>query len=54
MNTKQKCLYTVLGACIMLAGTIIGAAISPLSAQNGKVTFGEITCTGLKVVDAAG
>lgn len=52
MNVKQKFGYTLLGGVIAVIGMLIGIYQSPLAAQDGK--FGEITCTGLKVMDAYG
>ena len=54
MNHKQKLGYMALGAGIMVLGIIIGQVITPnIEAQSDGV-FGEIQCTGLKVVDEQG
>ena len=50
MRSKERLCWAVAGG--VLFGIIIGLCISPLTAQDGN--FGEITCTGLKVVDANG
>ena len=52
MNKKQKFIYMVFGTVIGIAGLAIGLCVSPLIAQ--KNVFGEITCTGLKVVSPDG
>ena len=53
MKTKQKFFYMVLGGVLSVAVLLIGMAISPLTAErNGS--FGEITCTGLMVVNSDG
>ena len=48
MNTKQKLAYIAIGGVLVVTGMII----SPLNSQKDK--FGEIECTMLTVVDAAG
>ena len=50
MKSRERLYYWVTGG--VLAGIIIGMCMSPLTAQDGK--FGEITCTGLKVVNPSG
>ncbi len=49
MYLKPKFLCTLLGAGIMLVGTIIGTTVSPLTAQNSH--FGDIACKSLTVYD---
>ena len=50
MKFNERLCWAVAGGVLM--GIIIGLCISPLRAQDGN--FGEITCTGLKVVGPAG
>lgn len=50
MNRKA-CLYAVIGGIVGTVITLAVCSVMPLGAQNGDATFGEITCTGLKVVD---
>ena len=50
--TKRERLFTVLGGCFGAVLTMAVCSVMPLGAQNGDATFGKITCTGLKVVDA--
>lgn len=53
MKTKER-LYAVIGGC---AGAILAMAVTsffPLGVQSQSDTFGEISCTGLEVVDADG
>ena len=45
MNTKQKCVYMVLGAVIGIAGLAVGLCVSPLTAKQD--TFDEIVCNRL-------
>ena len=52
MNAKTRLGYMALGAAIGISGLAIGLCVSPLKAQ--RETFGEITCTGLKVVNSYG
>ena len=54
MNQKQKCLYTALGAVIMLIGMGVGAIVSPPLIAQREGMLGEIQCTGLTVVDMSG
>lgn len=49
---KSKAVYMALGAVLGIGGMVIGMTLSPVTAQNDS--FGEITCTGLKVVNADG
>lgn len=51
MNTKGS-LYAVIGGVVGAVLTLAVCSVMPIGAQNGDVTFGEITCTGLRVVDA--
>ena len=50
MRTKERLFYWVSGG--VLVGIIIGMCISPLTAQNDS--FGDITCTGLRVRNPEG
>ena len=52
MIFKQKLIYTAFGAIIMFLGMIVTNLLTPIIAQNG--TFGDITCTGVTVVDKNG
>lgn len=52
MQAKQKFFHVVGGAVLGVVILLIGMAVSPTTAQ--KSTFGEITCTGLTVVDQDG
>ena len=52
MQPKQKFFYMVTGAVLGVTILLIGMAVSPITAQRG--TIGEITCTGLTVVDRGG
>ena len=56
MRYGEKLGYIVLGAILMLVGMLTAGLFSPLGAQNEVVDLnvGEITCTGLKVVDERG
>ena len=52
MDLKQKCLYTLLGAGIMLVGTIVGSLFTPLGAQYNEIGFyREVHCNGLYISD---
>ena len=51
MKYREKLGYMALGGLLMLVG-MLAANLTPLTAQRD--TFGEITCTGLKVVDSEG
>ena len=53
MNTKCG-LYAVIGGIVGAVLTMAVCSVMPLGAQNGDATFGDITCTGLKVVDEKG
>lgn len=50
MNAKSKLGYMLLGGMIGIFGLVVGLCVSPLTAQRD--TFGDITCTGLTVVDS--
>ena len=54
MNHKQKCVYTVLGALIMLIGMGIGAIICPPLIAQREDVLGDLKCTSLTVVDMDG
>ena len=49
MKYREKRGYMALGGLLMLVG-MLAANLTPLTAQRDS--FGEITCTGLKVVDS--
>lgn len=49
---KTKFGYMALGAVLGIGGMLIGMSLSSVTAQNDR--FGEITCTGLKVVNPDG
>ena len=51
MKYREKLGYIAVGGVLMLVG-MLAANLTPLTAQRD--TFGEITCTGLKVVDSEG
>ena len=51
MKFSEKLGYVALGGLLMLAG-MLAANLTPLTAQRDS--FGEITCTGLRVVDSEG
>ena len=53
MNRKAG-FYAVIGGMVGAVLTMAVCSVMPIGAQNGNATFGEITCTGLKVVDEAG
>ena len=52
MQAKQKFFYMVTGAVLGVTILLIGMAVSPTTAQRDK--FGEITCTGLTVLNPNG
>ena len=54
MNYKQKLLYTLLGAVIMLVGIGVGSIVSPPLVAERNAVFDEIVCTKLTVVDKTG
>ena len=49
MNTKER-LYAVIGGCVGAAVAMVSCSFFPLGAQSQGDRFGEITCTGLKIV----
>lgn len=52
MNTKQKCLYTLLGAGIMLCGTLLGGVFGGLNAEFDKVgVYRELYCNQLYILN---
>lgn len=51
---RKESLYAVIGGVVGAVLTIAVCSVMPLGAQNGDATFGKITCTELKVVDAGG
>ena len=53
MNTKER-LYAVIGGCVGAVLTMVVCSFLPLGAQSQGDRFGEITCTGLKVVGPDG
>ena len=54
MKYREKLGYIALGGLLMLVG-MLAASLTPLETQSEENSnFGEITCTGLKVVDAQG
>ena len=52
---RKEALYAVIGGVVGAVLTMAAGSFSPLGAQDGAVDLnvGEITCTGLKVVDEA-
>ena len=53
MNTKER-LYAVIGGCVGAVLTMVVCSFLPLGAQSQGDSYGEITCTGLKVIDSEG
>ena len=51
---RKESVYAVIGGIVGAVLTLAVCSVMPLGAQNGNATFGEITCTKLNVVDAAG
>ena len=51
---RKESLYAVIGGVVGAVVTMAVCSVMPIGAQNGDATFGEITCTGLNVVDAEG
>ena len=52
MNRKAS-FYAVIGGCVGAVLTMAVCSVLPIGAQSqSDSVFGEITCTGLKVVDA--
>jgi len=56
MHFTQKMMYMALGGLLVLAGYILAGVANDSVAQSGAedVTFGEITCRRLEVVDDEG
>ena len=50
MKAKER-LYAVIGGCVGAALTLVVCTFFPTGAQTQEDSFGEITCTGLKVID---
>lgn len=53
MNAKER-LYAVIGGCVGAVLTMVVCSFFPLGAQSQGDSFGDITCTGLTVVNADG
>ena len=51
---RKESLYAAIGGVAGAVLTLAVCSVMPIGAQNGNATFGEITCTALKVVDAEG
>ena len=52
---RKECLYAVIGGVVGAVLTMAVCSVLPLGAQSqSDGVFGEITCTGLKVVNAEG
>ncbi len=51
---RKESVYAVIGGIAGAVLTLAVCSVMPIGAQNGDTTFGEITCTKLNVVDAAG
>ena len=49
MNTKER-LYAAIGGCVGAVLTMVVCAFLPVGVQSQGDNFGEIICTGLKVV----
>ena len=47
---RKESLYAVIGGVVGAVLTLALCSVMPIGAQNGDATFGEILCTGLKVV----
>ena len=56
MMQRKEVLFAVIGGIVGAVLTMAAGLFSPLGAQNETIDLnvGEITCTGLKVVDEAG
>ena len=56
MHVKQKMMYMAFGCLFTLTGYILASFANDSVAQSGAqdVTFGEIACRGLTVVDGEG
>ena len=53
MNGKER-LYAIIGGCVGAILTLVVCSFLPVGAQSQVDSFGDITCTGLKVVNANG
>ena len=53
MNTKER-LYAVIGGCVGAVVMMVVSSFLPSGAQSQGDNFGEITCTGLKVINPTG
>ncbi len=53
MKAKER-LYAVIGGCVGAVLTMVVCSFFPLGVQGQSDRFGEITCTGLKVINPAG
>lgn len=51
---RKEALYAVIGGCVGTVLTMVVCSFLPLGAQSQGDRFGEITCTGLKVVNPDG
>ena len=54
MNHKQKALYTLFGAAIMLMGLSVGSLVCPPVIALKEKVLDEIYCTGLTVINSSG
>lgn len=53
MKSRER-FYAVIGGCAGALLTLILCSFLPLGAQSEGTNFGDITCTGLSVVDSDG
>ena len=53
MNRKES-LYAVIGGCVGAVLTMVLCSFLPLGVQSQSGNFGEIICTGMRVVDSQG
>ena len=53
MNRKES-LYAVIGGVVGAVLTLAVCSVMPIGAQSQSGNFGAITCTELRVLDAAG
>lgn len=51
---KKEAFYAVIGGCVGAVLTMVMCSLLPLGAQSQGDRFGEITCTGLRVINPAG
>ena len=51
---RREVLYAVIGGVVGAVLVMAAGSFTPLGAQSQSDSFGEITCTGLKVVDSDG